>query len=166
MKNQKLYEGIFLKRKAFKKNQFYYYIKTPKISIIIPKIKDKYLVISQNRIPINKITYEFPGGIVDKGQTILQTALKELREETGYCSTKKPVKLISFYADPGRLNCSYNCYFTNKIKKIGLPENGIKIHLLNKFKILNLIKQKKFSHSCHVASFLFLLNQKRYLSDK
>ena len=57
MKIKKLYTGISLIEKKFDKNKIYYYLKTPNISIIIAKIKNKFLVVSQKRIPINKITY-------------------------------------------------------------------------------------------------------------
>ena len=39
-----------------------------------PLIKNKFLVVSQKRIPINKITYEFPGGIIDKGSNPINSA--------------------------------------------------------------------------------------------
>ncbi|MDC3055303.1 NUDIX hydrolase [Candidatus Pelagibacter sp.] len=163
---KKLFSEIYLEIKKFKKKQKYFFLSTPKISIIIPKIKNKFIVVSQKRIPINRTIFEFPGGIVDKGKTPMQIAFSELKEETGYISLKKPKKIISFYPDPGRLNCSYECYYTDSLKKIGLPEKGIKLHLLNKRQILHLIQNKKFSHSCHVSAFLYLCNQNKYLSDK
>ena len=41
MKIKKLFTGISLIEKKFDKNQTYYYLKTPNISIIIPEIKKK-----------------------------------------------------------------------------------------------------------------------------
>ena len=163
---KELYTGIFLEKKKFKKSQSYYYFTTPKISILIPKINNKYLVVSQKRIPINSITYEFPGGLVDKGKSSSKIACDELFEETGYISLKKPKKFLSIHPDPGRLNCSYECFFTDELKKYGRPEKGIKLHFFKENQILKLIKQKKFSHSCHISAFLFLKSQKIYLSDK
>ena len=63
MKIKKLFTGISLIEKKFDKNQTYYYLKTPNISIIIPEIKNKFLIVSQKRIPINKVTYEFPARV-------------------------------------------------------------------------------------------------------
>ncbi len=54
MKKIKLYSGIYLVKERFLKNQIYYFLETPKISVIIPQIKNKFLVISQKRIPIKK----------------------------------------------------------------------------------------------------------------
>ena len=163
---QNLFKQLYLEKKIIKKNQTYFFLTTPKISLIVPKFKDKYLVISQKRIPINTTIYEFPGGSVENNETPQMTAINELKEETGYISKKKPKKFLSIYPDPGRLNCSCECFFTFDIVKIGKPELGIKLHLLSKNQILKLINLKKFSHSCHVSAFLYFINQKKYLSDK
>ena len=160
MKIKKLFTGISLIEKKFDKNQIYYYLKTPNISIIIPEIKKKFLIVSQKRIPINKVTYEFPGGIIDKGNTSLKTAKNELFEETGYKCFSEPKKIGAIYPDPGRLDCKYICYYTNKVKKINNPEKGINLHLLSKSQIVNLIDKKKFSHAAHVYAFYLYLNKK------
>ena len=36
------------------------------------------------RFPLDEIIYQLPGGLVDEGEAPLQTARRELREETGY----------------------------------------------------------------------------------
>ena len=165
MKIKKLYTGISLIEKKFDKNKIYYYLKTPNISIIIAKIKNKFLVVSQKRIPINKITYEFPGGIIDKGSTPLKSAKTELFEETGYKCIGNPKKLGTIYPDPGRLDCKYFCYFTNNIKKKNKPEKGINLQLLTKSQIISLISKKKFSHACHVYAFFSYLSKKTKNKD-
>ncbi len=160
MKNKiKLFTGLYLIKKKFLKNQNYYFLKTPKISMIIPKIKDKFLLISQYRIPVRKKMYEFPGGHIEKGQSAKQTAINELFEETGYKSINVPKKLISIYPDAGRLDSKYEYFFTNKLIKLSIPEKGIKVHLFTKKKILKLIKSGKFSHSCHIAAFYFYISK-------
>ncbi len=44
----------------------------------------KYLLISQPRVPINKIVIEFPAGLIDPGESVGKAGLRELKEETGY----------------------------------------------------------------------------------
>ena len=163
---KKLHTGIFLETKKFENNKKYYFLSTPKISLIIPKLNNKYLVISQKRIPVNCVTYEFPGGLVDNGKNSLKTAVNELKEETGFVALKKPKKLLSIFPDPGRLNCIYDCYYIDKIKRNNSTEKGIKLHFFSKGEIYKLIKNGKFRHSCHISAFLFLNNQNKYLSDK
>lgn len=44
----------------------------------------RVLLVKQFRPPINAVTVELPAGLVDKGETYQQAALRELREETGF----------------------------------------------------------------------------------
>ncbi|KAF6258104.1 ADP-ribose pyrophosphatase-like protein [Scenedesmus sp. NREL 46B-D3] len=46
--------------------------------------QDRLLVIAQWRAPLNTFVLELPAGIIEKGETIEQVAVRELLEETGY----------------------------------------------------------------------------------
>ena len=42
------------------------------------------ILVEQYRPPVDKVTAEFPAGLIDKDETPEQAALRELREETGF----------------------------------------------------------------------------------
>ncbi len=158
-KEIKLTSRISLINKKFKKNQFYHFLKTPEVSIIIPTIKNKFLLVSQRREPINKITFEFPSGQIEKKESPIKSASRELLEETGYKSYKTK-RLINFYSEAGRLSTKNYCFYTKKLKKISNKEKGINTYLYSKAQIIKLIKQNKFNNSPHIAAFFFYLNLK------
>ncbi len=163
MKDIKLTNQISLINKKFKKKEFYHYFKTSNLSLVIAKIKNKYILVSQKRVPINKINYEFPSGIVEKNETTLRSAQKELTEETGYKSRSKLIKIITFYTEPGRLTTKITGYYTKDLINISKPEKGIKVHLLSQNDIFKLILKQKFNNSSHIAMFLYLIrNHKNF----
>lgn len=49
------------------------------------------LVVEQYRPPVGQTTVEFPAGLIDDGETAVEAALRELKEETGYVGEKATV---------------------------------------------------------------------------
>ncbi|NQW07338.1 MAG: NUDIX hydrolase [Candidatus Pelagibacter sp.] len=159
MRNIKLTHNISLINKKFKKDQYYHYLTTSNLSLIIPKINNRFILVSQKKIPINKVNYEFPSGIIEKKETALISANKELLEETGYKSNLKLKKITSFFTEPGRLTTTITGFYTDNISQISKPENGIKLLLATENQILNFIKIGKFNNASHIAMFYFLKNK-------
>lgn len=62
--------------------------------------KNRVMLVRQYRMPAGQFLWELPAGKVDKGEKVLQTAKRELIEETGL-RAKKWKKLVSFYPSPG-----------------------------------------------------------------
>src|SRR5580692_7184590 len=64
--------------------------------------RKRILLVRQYRLPAGRYLWELPAGSVDPGEKPLQTAKRELKEETGY-RAKKWEKLVSFFPSPGFL---------------------------------------------------------------
>jgi 8-oxo-dGTP pyrophosphatase MutT (NUDIX family) len=45
------------------------------------------ILVQQYRPPVGQCTLEFPAGLIDKGETAEQAAIRELQEETGFVGT-------------------------------------------------------------------------------
>ena len=155
----KLSAGITLVNKKFKKKEYYHYFEEPNNVIIIPKIKNHFVLVKQKREPINKKNYEFPMGWIDKGEISTHAAERELLEETGYKCTKKPKKIVEFYADPGRGNRKCICYYSKSLLLVGKPEKSINVLYRKKEEIIKMINLREFNNSSHIAAFFFLINK-------
>jgi len=64
--------------------------------------RKRVLLVRQYRLPARQSMWELPAGRLDKGETPLRAAKRELREETGYRASKWK-KLVTFYPSPGFL---------------------------------------------------------------
>ena len=62
----------------------YFVIEFPRVAGIIAERNGKFLMVSQYRHPIKTRTIEFPMGRVDKNETSLEAANRELSEEAGF----------------------------------------------------------------------------------
>jgi ADP-ribose diphosphatase len=62
--------------------------------------RKRILLVRQYRVPARDYLWELPAGRLDKGETPLQAARRELIEETGY-RAKHWKKLVTFYPSPG-----------------------------------------------------------------
>ena len=90
--------------------------------IMIAKMEPskRYIIIRQFRPPTNSYLLEFPAGLVDKGETRDQTAIRELSEETGYVGEVGKIS-PRLYSSPGILSEAVS-FAHMKVDEI-LPDN-------------------------------------------
>jgi ADP-ribose pyrophosphatase len=61
---------------------------------------NRVLLVRQFRLPAEQELWELPAGRIDPGESVLEAAKRELREETGYQANEWS-ELGSFWASPG-----------------------------------------------------------------
>jgi ADP-ribose pyrophosphatase len=71
--------------------------------------KKRILLVRQYRLPARRYLWELPAGTVDPGEKPLQTARRELAEETGL-RAKVMRKIAEFYPSPGFLTEKMTIY--------------------------------------------------------
>jgi ADP-ribose pyrophosphatase len=75
---------------------------------------NRILLVRQYRLPARRYLWELPAGTIDEGETALQTARRELVEETGY-RAKKWQKLAEFFPSPGFLSEKMTIYLATEL---------------------------------------------------
>ena len=66
---------------------------------------EQIVLVTQFRPPTNQTCIEFPAGLVDRGETVEEAALRELKEETGFTGEVEGVTPVLF-GDPGMSNAN------------------------------------------------------------
>ncbi len=119
------------------------YIKHCKASCVLAKLPNgKFLIEKQFRYPYQEVIYEFPAGKCDKNEDPINTASRELEEETGY-KANKVTYLGKMYP-----TCAYTdeviyLYFAEDLVKTSqnLDENeNVEVLEMSKEEILNLVR--------------------------
>lgn len=85
-------------------------------AVILPCFEDgRVLLIRQYRLAAGSSLWELPAGGIDRGETALQAARRELAEETGYRASSWR-KLVQFYPSPGFLSEKMTVYVARNIR--------------------------------------------------
>lgn len=96
----------------------YVVLDAPDWVIIIPETDKKFLMVKQFRHGENGLSIEFPGGVVDKGESPETAAGRELKEETGY-KAGKLIKLGSCNPNPAIFSNHVHFYLAEELVKDG-----------------------------------------------
>lgn len=132
----------------------------PGAVIILPLLDDDRIVMIRNeRFAVGKVLWELPAGTLDTNQSPLETAKRELIEETGY-QTESIQPLSSFYTSPGICNEAMYAFVAKNLTFVGqaLEESEkITVELITWKQALDMIQQGIIIDGKTIATLLFYL---------
>lgn len=128
----------------------YIIMNAPDWVIVIAEHKEKFLMVKQWRHGEAALSVEFPGGVIDAGETPETAARRELEEETGF-KAGKLTKLGEVNPNPALFNNHVHFYLAQELESTGkqkLDEDEfINCMELTKAEVLEGMGTKQFPHA-------------------
>ena len=125
--------------------------------------RERVLLVQQYRLPAERELWELPAGRIDPGETPLQAAKRELREETGY-SAKNWTKLVTFWASPGYVDEKMTVFLASDLKQgeqEPMEDERIVVRWFTKKEIREAITTNKIMDAKTLLGYFFWLEHRK-----
>lgn len=138
----------------------FYCIDSPNWINVIPLTDDdEVLLLRQYRFGVEDVTLEIPGGMCDPGESPLDTAGRELREETGYRAGRL-VELGWVHPNPALQSNRCYTYLALDLAEDGSanpdPHESFELVREPLIRIPELIDSRQITHALVLSAFLLL----------
>lgn len=133
------------------------------IVLIVPREKDFFYFVEQYRYAVRSRSLEFPQGFVNAGETPLEAAKRELKEETGFDA--KYIELLNIiWPMAGYSNQTLHIFFSEDFEKgeqnLDHTEKGLGIKKVPYKQIDELIRKGAIKNGPTLAALSVLHSQK------
>jgi len=133
----------------------YYVVELPGwANAVVVTPSNEIVLVKQYRYPVDAVTLELPGGVINDGEDPMVAALRETQEETGY--TSDSIQLICKLAPNPAINdnTAYFYLIENAVPTAHTNPDfyeDIEVVLYNKKDFLQLLQQNKILHGVQLG---------------
>ncbi|GGB46197.1 NUDIX hydrolase [Fictibacillus barbaricus] len=138
------------------------------VNAIVVTQENKIVLVEQYRYAGNDIFFEIPAGKIEENESCEEGILREVREETGFTSMTRPIKLGEFMVNPATQNNKVITYlimdaFKEFEQDLDETEN-INVHLFDYDNLGDLLRTNQIKTQLFTANAYFMA--KDFLAEK
>jgi 8-oxo-dGTP pyrophosphatase MutT (NUDIX family) len=121
--NYRIFKTNVINRKSqlSNKESDFFTVDAPEWITVVPVVLidnvEHFVLVKQYRHGSDSITLEFPAGMVDPGENLLETARRELKEETGY-HAKEITQISSVNPNPAFMTNTTNTFLAQSLEMV------------------------------------------------
>ena len=131
------------------------------VNVIAMTSNKEIVMVEQYRHGIRDITLEIPGGLCDEGESILETGIRELAEETGYAGSRAEL-IGTVQPNPAYQNNLCHTIVVYDVEKVhgqNLDEHEeIQVHLHHLDSVDRLVRSGKIQNAMVISALYFFHN--------
>jgi len=128
-------------------------------TVVVPVLPDGSLMLIETyRYGVDEVLLEFPGGLIEIDEEPIETARKELLQETGYsCNILEPKGW--FYTWPSRCNQKIYVFLAKGLEKVSKQDldttENIKIKIVSKEEIVLRLQSQELTSGGMIAALFY-----------
>lgn len=136
----------------------FYVLEYPEwVNVIAITTDGKFVMERQYRYAADSTNYEIPCGVMEQGETPLEAAMRELKEETGYGGGQWR-ELMCISANPTSMTNMTHCFVATGVEKVSDQHldatEELEVHLLSRDEVLTLLQNNEIIQSLMIAPLL------------
>ena len=136
----------------------FYVLEYPEwVNVIAITTDGKFVMERQYRYAADSTNYEIPCGVMEQGETPLEAAMRELKEETGYGGGQWR-ELMCISANPTSMTNMTHCFVATGVEKVSDQHldatEELEVHLLSRDEVLILLRNNEMIQSLMIAPLL------------
>ncbi len=136
----------------------FYVLEYPEwVNVIAIPTDGRFVMERQYRYAADSTNYEIPCGVMEQGETPLEAAMRELKEETGYGGGQWR-ELMCISANPTSMTNMTHCFVATGVEKVSDQHldatEELEVHLQSRDEVLALLQNNEMIQSLMIAPLL------------